>query len=45
VCEHRLQEFDRRDLRLVDLRDDDVLVELAQERLDQRRLAGTDLAR
>jgi hypothetical protein len=42
--QHRLQEFDRRHLRLRDLRDDDVLLELAQEGLEQRRLAGADLA-
>ena len=43
--EHGLQEFDRGDLCLRDLRDDDVLLELAQEGLEQRRLAGADLAR
>jgi hypothetical protein len=43
--QQRLQELERRHLRLVDLRDDDVLVEFLQEGLDQRRLAGTDLAR
>ena len=40
-----LQEFDRRDLRLVDLRDDDVLVDFLEERFDQRGLARADLAR
>ena len=42
--QHRLQEFDRRHLRLVDLRDDDVGVELAQETLDEGGLAGADFA-
>jgi hypothetical protein len=37
--QQRLQELGRRDLRLVQLRDDDVLFDLAQERLDQRGLA------
>ena len=43
--EHRLQEFDRGDLGLVDLRDHDVGIELAQEAFDDRGLAGADLAR
>ncbi|MFO1409517.1 MAG: hypothetical protein U1F06_03965 [Steroidobacteraceae bacterium] len=40
--QHRLQELDRRDLRLVDLGDDHVLAQLLQEGLDQRGLAGAD---
>ena len=43
--QHGLEELDRGDLGLRDLRDDDVLLELAQEGLEERRLAGTDLAR
>ena len=43
--EHGLQEFDRGDLCLRDLRDDDILLEFAQEGLEQRRLARSDLAR
>jgi hypothetical protein len=42
--QHALQEFDRRDLRLVDLRDHHVLLELLEEGLDQRGLARADLA-
>jgi hypothetical protein len=42
--QHGLQELDGRDLRLVDLRDDDVFFKLAQEGLDQRGLARADLA-
>ena len=42
--QHRLQEFDRVDLGLVDLRDDDVRIELAQEAFDERGLARADLA-
>ena len=42
--QHGLQELDRRDLRLVDLRDDHVLLDFLQEGLDQRGLAGADLA-
>lgn len=45
LSEKRLQESDRGQLRLVDLGDDHVLVDLAQERLDQRRLARADLTR
>ncbi len=45
LCEQALQELDRRDLRLVDLGDDDVLVDFLEERLDQRGLARADLAR
>jgi hypothetical protein len=43
--QHRLQELDGRELRLVDLRNHHVLLELPQECLDQRGLAGTDLSR
>ena len=42
--QYGLQELDRRHLGLRDLGDDDVLLELAQEGLEQRRLAGADLA-
>ncbi len=42
--QHGLQEFDRRDLRLVDLRDHHVLLELLEEGLDQGGLARADLA-
>ena len=42
--QHGLQEFDGGDLGLVDLRDDDVRIELAQEALDERRLARADLS-
>ncbi len=42
--QHGLQELDRRDLRLVELRDHDVLVDLLEEALDQRRLARADFA-
>ena len=40
-----LQEFDRCNLGLVDLCDNDVLIDFLQERLDQRRLARAYLAR
>ncbi len=43
--EHGLQECRGGELRLIDLRDHDFRLELAQERLDQGGLARTDLAR
>ncbi len=43
--QNRLQEGGRRQLGLVDLRDDHVGLQLAQERLDQGGLAGADFAR
>ena len=43
--EHGLEEFDRGDLGLSDLRDDDVFFQFPQEGLEQGRLAGSDLAR
>ena len=42
--QERLQEFDCGHLRLVDLGDDDVLLELFEERLDQSRFARADFA-
>src|SRR5690606_13491623 len=43
--EQRLQELDSGNLRLVDLRDDDILLELLEKGFDQGRLARADLAR
>jgi hypothetical protein len=43
--EQGLQELDGRELRLADVREHDVFRQLGQERLDQRRLAGADVAR
>ena len=40
--QHGLQERGRRQLGLVDLRDDDVFLKFAQEGFDQSRLAGAD---
>ena len=42
--QHAVQETGGRQLGLVDLRNDDVLLQFVQERLDQRGLAGADLA-
>src|SRR5262249_1848445 len=42
--EHRLQKLDLVELRLEYLRDDDVLVQLREELLNQRRLPASDLA-